>query len=223
MNTLRKSILAAGVLLAGLPAAQAQEGTQYNVAIVSNYMFRGISQTDNHAALQGGIDYRDAGGLYAGVWGTTHDIPNTRAHVRVDGYAGFAYETPRGPGFDVGVRAYSNGFVRAQQERDFFWELLATFKFGPAKLGLAHDFDNEDTYAMAGLQYDLGSGTMLNMHVGHYFIKAPDLGDDYTDFSIGISKMFNSLEASLTVTDSNQDPESNLNDLTLILSGKYLF
>ena len=223
MYPIRKTILGAGILLGALSSVHAQGGTQYNVAVVSNYMFRGISQTDNHGALQGGVDYKDAGGLYAGVWGTTQDIPNTRAHVRVDGYAGFAYQSQNGLGFDINARAYSNAFVVAGQDRDFFWELQGALNFGPAMFGMAHDFDNKDSYAGFGLKYDLGSEVMLNLHIGHYFIKSPDLADDYTDFGIGISRMFNSLEASLAVTDSTQDPDNDLNDLTLILSGKYLF
>ncbi|OGI56277.1 MAG: hypothetical protein A2V58_08730 [Candidatus Muproteobacteria bacterium RBG_19FT_COMBO_61_10] len=223
MDTLRPALLGCGLIFCGVLSAQAQEGTRYNVALTSNYVFRGISQSDNHAALQGGIDYQHAGGLYAGAWGTTQDIPNTRAHVRADGYGGFNYQSPNGLGFDVGARAYTNAFVFPGQRRDFFWEVYGGLKFGPASFNLAHDFDNQDTYAEAGMTYDLGSGVMLDLHVGHSFIKAPDLGDDYTDFGIRVSRMFGDLEASLSVTDTTQEPSSDINDATLILSGKYRF
>ena len=78
-------------------------------------------------------------------------------------------------------------------------------------------------YDQKGRQVGLGSGVMLDLHVGHYFIKSVRLGGDYTDFGIRVSKLFNDLEASLSVTDTNQDPSSNLNDATLVLSGKYRF
>jgi uncharacterized protein (TIGR02001 family) len=42
-----------------------------NVGVVSDYLFRGISQTRHAAALQGGVDYSHSSGLYAGVWGST--------------------------------------------------------------------------------------------------------------------------------------------------------
>jgi uncharacterized protein (TIGR02001 family) len=223
MNTLRPALLGCGFILCGVVSAQVQADTHYNVAITSNYVFRGISQSDNHVALQGGVDYQHAGGLYAGAWATTQDIPNTRANVRADGYGGFSYQSTNGLGFDVGARAYTNAFVFPGQKRDFFWEVYGSLKFGPASFNLAHDFDHKDTYAEGGVTYDLGSGVMLDLHVGHYFIKMAGLGPDYTDFGVRVSKMFNDLEASLSVTDTTQDPSSNLNDTTFLISGKYRF
>jgi uncharacterized protein (TIGR02001 family) len=223
MYRLRTNLLGCGLIFFGALSAQAQADTHYNVALTSNYVFRGISQSDNHAALQGGVNYQHTGGLYAGAWGTTQDIPNTRANVRADGYGGFSYQSPNGLGFDVGARAYTNAFVFPGQKRDFFWEVYGGLKFGPGSFNLAHDFDHKDTYAEAGLNYDLGSGVILDLHVGHYFIKSEGLGDDYTDFGARISKMFGDLEASLALTDTTQDPSSNLNDATLMLTGKYLF
>ena len=223
MYTLRPALLGCGLIFCGVLNAQAQEGTHYNAAITSNYVFRGISQSDNHPALQGGVDYQHPGGLYVGAWATTQDIPNTRTKVRADGYGGFTYQSTNGLGFDVGARAYTNAFVFPGQKRDFFWETYGGLKFGPLAFNLAHDFDHKDTYAEGGVNYDLGSGVILDLHVGHYFIKSASLGGDYTDFGIRVSKMFNDLEASLSVTDTTQTPSSNLNDATLFLSGKYRF
>ncbi len=39
-----------------------------NISLVSQYVFRGLSQTDGHPALQGGFDYSHASGFYAGTW-----------------------------------------------------------------------------------------------------------------------------------------------------------
>jgi uncharacterized protein (TIGR02001 family) len=45
-----------------------------NVALTSNYFFRGVSQTNNGPAVQGGFDYTYTPlGLYAGVWGSNVD------------------------------------------------------------------------------------------------------------------------------------------------------
>jgi len=41
-----------------------------NLAITSNYIWRGISQTDNGLAIQGGFDVAHTSGLSAGVWGS---------------------------------------------------------------------------------------------------------------------------------------------------------
>ncbi len=223
MHSLRYVILAGGLVFCSALHAQTPDGTRYHVGAVSNYIFRGITQSDDHPALQGGVDYKHPGGLYAGAWGTTQDIPNTQSPFRMDGYAGFAYQAAQGPGFDIGGRAYSNAFVFPGQARDFFWELYGSLNFGPAMVKLSHDFDGQDTYAEGEVDYDLGSGVLLGLHAGHYFLKSPGLGGDYSDFSIGVRKMFNSLEAKLAVTATTQEPSSDANDTTLVLALKYQF
>jgi len=40
-----------------------------NVSVVSNYLFRAVSQTGGATAVQGGLDYGHESGFYAGAWG----------------------------------------------------------------------------------------------------------------------------------------------------------
>ena len=42
-----------------------------NVSLVSDYLYRGISQSGQKPAIQGGFDYARSGGFYAGVWGSS--------------------------------------------------------------------------------------------------------------------------------------------------------
>ena len=66
-----KKTMIALAMLATTGVAQAE--ISGNVAIASDYVFRGISQTNNEAALQGGIDYSyDFGpaAVHAGIWGS---------------------------------------------------------------------------------------------------------------------------------------------------------
>src|SRR2546428_2679462 len=71
---MRKSILsvsvAAALLVPGLAAAQAAAPSPLtgNATLISDYRFRGISQTYQKPAFQGGFDYAHASGLYAGNW-----------------------------------------------------------------------------------------------------------------------------------------------------------
>jgi uncharacterized protein (TIGR02001 family) len=75
---MRKTILAATVVVLGAPglaAAQAAAPASPhtftgNVGIFSQYIFRGLTQTNGRPALQGGFDYAHASGLYLGVWGS---------------------------------------------------------------------------------------------------------------------------------------------------------
>src|SRR2546426_6418696 len=71
---MRKSILslsvAAAVLVPGLAAAQAAAPSPLtgNMTLVTDYRFRGISQTLGKPAFQGGFDYAHASGFYLGNW-----------------------------------------------------------------------------------------------------------------------------------------------------------
>jgi uncharacterized protein (TIGR02001 family) len=91
MNYMRTilTVAAAGVALAGV--AQAEEtGPKFtgNVALTTDYTFRGISQTNNGPAIQGGFDYT-YDKFYAGVWASNIDFGLADGSTEVDLYAGF--------------------------------------------------------------------------------------------------------------------------------------
>jgi uncharacterized protein (TIGR02001 family) len=79
-----------------------------NIALVSDYRFRGISQTYKRPAIQGGFDYSHSSGFYAGVWGSSvsgNQYPNGSS-LEVDLYGGWKTEFSNGIGFDVGLLQY---------------------------------------------------------------------------------------------------------------------
>lgn len=104
---IRYGLLATGLALSVLPAATAQDGADFlggsfsaNVAVTTDYTFRGITQSSGDAAVQGGFDWA-SDLFYAGVWGSTVDFndelvdPFTGvtvsdgASTEIDFYAGF--------------------------------------------------------------------------------------------------------------------------------------
>jgi len=66
--------LAAVALGSGLAQAQQTPASPHtytgNVGLFSQYIFRGLKQTNGEPALQGGLDYAHASGFYAGTWGS---------------------------------------------------------------------------------------------------------------------------------------------------------
>ena len=115
-----QGLAAAGLAMAALAApaaagsmkdAPAEEGRKltwsFNIAGTSDYVFRGISQTDNDPTVQGGLDL-GYGIFYAGVWASGLDFSNilSEAQVEVDFYAGI--KPVWGPAtFDFGVIYYA--------------------------------------------------------------------------------------------------------------------
>jgi uncharacterized protein (TIGR02001 family) len=61
-----------------------------NLAITSNYVWRGMTQSSNSPAVQGGIDlgYK---GFYLGTWGSNVEFGNTDNNLEADFYAGYKY------------------------------------------------------------------------------------------------------------------------------------
>lgn len=101
---------------AAAPAAAAAPASphtvSYNVGLFSQYIFRGLTQTGEELALQGGIDYSHASGFYAGAWASNiswlEDAKNyDHSSLELDVYGGYRNtfgET--GIGYDVGLLQY---------------------------------------------------------------------------------------------------------------------
>ncbi|WP_296598916.1 TorF family putative porin [Phenylobacterium sp.] len=78
-------------------------------ALVSDYRFRGVSQTDEEMAVQGGLTVSHESGFYAGTWGSnlagwgTFGGPN----IELDLFAGYKFEPTPGLSVDAGVTWYT--------------------------------------------------------------------------------------------------------------------
>ena len=129
----------AGVVLASADAPARAEGDgvseapvlSANLTFASDYRFRGQSQTDHRAALQGGIDYAGASGLFAGLWASTinfNDEANSPAEV--DFTAGYSHAFSETTQASVAA-AYYWYPQSAPAQYDFF-EIIST---------ASHDFE----------------------------------------------------------------------------------
>jgi uncharacterized protein (TIGR02001 family) len=156
--------LAAAAL--SLAALSAQAEVTGNVAVVSDYNWRGITQTSQDPALQAGIDYAHASGFYVGAWGSNVDFGNCcDENVEVDLYTGFrGGETVT---WDVGLIYY---FYPGADDLDFpeiyvglGWEWLS------GKISYSNDFGNYDEsafYYEANAAYELPANFGINAHLG---------------------------------------------------------
>ena len=76
-----------------------------NVALVSDYRFRAISQSFNEPAIQGGFDYSHASGFYAGTWASSvsDNLYLNGAGIEWDFYGGFKLAPMESLILDLGV------------------------------------------------------------------------------------------------------------------------
>ena len=122
---MRKSLITIAVLGAlaapsfvfAADAAPASDFTaSYNVGLFSQYIFRGLTQTNNKPALQGGFDVNHKSGLYIGGWASniswlrdngSSSVYNTGGSLEIDLYGGFKTELGKtGLGIDLGALQY---------------------------------------------------------------------------------------------------------------------
>lgn len=86
-----------------------------SVALVSDYRFRGVSQTDEEMAIQGGFTVSHTSGLYVGTWASNLSGWGTfgGANMELDIFGGYAFELPGGGKIDVGLTwyMYPGGFT----------------------------------------------------------------------------------------------------------------
>jgi uncharacterized protein (TIGR02001 family) len=168
-----------------------------NVAMVSEYRFRGVDLSGGDIAVQGGVDLAHESGFYIGTWGSSLDEDTVGyGHTEIDVYAGFGGSISDAVSFDLGVLAYL--YPNAGPGDFDYVELYGSlgFNLGPAEatVGVAYAPDQDslgDTDNLY-LYTDLGIGipeTPLTVtgHLGYTdgFLTFTDDGKAW-DWSIGI-------------------------------------
>jgi uncharacterized protein (TIGR02001 family) len=217
---MRKTIIATSLALAALAAPQlasAQAAAPAaappsdhtftgNIALVSDYRFRGISQTFKQPALQGGVDYSHASGFYVGNWNSNVNegagFPS--GNLEMDLYGGWK-KTWGDWGLDLGAIYYyypgtdasaTNGttFVNPRDPTkthngkvdNFEVYIGGSWKWISLKYyhAVSDYFAAPDTSGSHYLDltgtYDLGGGWGIVGHIGSFKLRKWDNGTDAT-------------------------------------------
>ena len=246
----QKMVLAAlavsGAAFAQTKAPEPDYTLSYNVGVVSDYRYRGISQSRLNPALQGGIDFAHKSGFYLGAWGSTikwiKDAGATKGSFELDLYGGYKGEVMKGLAYDVGYLRYQYvnnklgdvpGFANANTD-----EIYGALTYGMFTAKYSHSlsnlFGNPDSkgsgYLDLSANVDMGNGWSVVPHIGHQKIKHLSIGS-YTDYSVTVAKdMGNgfSLSAAVVGTDAEKSfyftPAGKFTGRTgLVVGAKYSF
>ncbi|MCB1704846.1 MAG: TorF family putative porin [Halioglobus sp.] len=237
---LNKKLVTAAVstaLLTGMGAASVQAfDISANVALVSDYRFRGISQTDTNAAIQGGFDASFEPGIYVGTWASSVDFGSDNdtgswGTMEIDYYAGWA--GPIGDtdfAVDVGYAYYQYPGDTVDPKGDY-QEFHITPSWKDLSIGIVY---SDDFYAKTG-KYWYYSGDYslsfledfsLGLHVGYNDFD--DVGffatdeDSYTDYSVTLGYTFKGVDFSVAWVGTDLDDDdcwnSNYCDDTAVFS-----
>jgi len=211
--TLKKLVMGgvtAAVLTAGsVNVANAGE-IEANVALSTDYIFRGVSQTGNDPAISGGFDYSLDSGWYAGIWASNVEFDDVSTEI--DLYGGWAGEISEGVELDLGYIYYvypgDSGSLN-------YSEFTAGISFGDLGFGLIYSPDyfgsDEDAFIFnVDYSVNLGGNVSLNLHSGYITVEeegvisgdAPSL-EDYVEYSVGLSTTTAGVDLSLTYHDTD--------------------
>lgn len=188
-----------------------------NVGLFSEYVFRGISQSDEKPALQGGFDVTHSSGLYAGLWSSSVDFNDgDEASIETDLYGGFASEY-NGLSYDLGFIYY--GYPGADSNLNYdFWELAVAlgYDFDVAALSASANYSpdyfgstGDSVYYATALDVPLPYDFSFTAHAGYQTI---DEAKDYADWSLGLGYNLAGFDLSLTYHDTNLDEPSECVD-----------
>jgi uncharacterized protein (TIGR02001 family) len=202
-----KTILASA-LVAATGVAEAELSA--NLGVQSNYYFRGITQTNDGAAVSGGIDYNHESGFYVGTWMSNIDFTSApKASTEVDLYTGFGGDIgDSGFGYDLSAwyYYYPDAGGDAQSGELDYAEASGSLSYGPVTAtiaytfwseasdvnGVAQAFQDGDIWYQLALEPDWNyEGFSPSASIGYYsFDQDGDGGQDldYATWTVGVTK-----------------------------------
>lgn len=220
-TTLIVSALAlSGAAFAQTKAPEPDYTLSYNVGAVTEYRYRGLSQSGKKPALQGGVDFAHKNGVYLGAWASTitwiKDSATAPASAKgpleLDLYGGYKGSLNDAVSYDVGALQYwyvgNNlknlaGFVNANT-----LELYGALSAGPVTAKYSQSTTNlfgvpnskNSGYLDISATFDLGNGYSVVPHIGSQKIKG---FGSYTDYSVTVNKDIDGLVLSAAVIGTN--------------------
>jgi uncharacterized protein (TIGR02001 family) len=177
-----------------------------NAGVVSDYLFRGISQTNRKPAVQAGLEFDHASGWYLGGWGSNvswlSDASSSAApissSVEFDGYGGYRGNLVGGWSYDAGVYryqypgSYPAGFTLPNTTElyaalawrgvslKYSWALTDLFGYAASK---------HSDYLDLSWNREFAPGWLLNAHVGRQRVQNTSIAS-YTDWKLGVTRNF---------------------------------
>lgn len=203
----------------------------------TDYVWRGVSQSQENAALQGSFDFSHESGFYAGIWGSSVDftpkstppLEEDGADTEIDLYVGFSRDFADKWNYDISAIRYAYpGLNRDQStitptnprgdKRDFSYnEFIGKLTYDEWLTGtVAYSYDafaaGEDSlYTALNASYETPwYGISVTGEVGYYDFSNFDEGADfnYVHYGLGLAKEFGPFSTALQWSDSDNDAAS---------------
>lgn len=222
--------LASGAAMAQTAPAAPESTLSFNAGVVTDYRYRGISQSSRNPAVQVGADYAHKSGFYIGAWHSTIQwITDNSSYApattvkgagELDIYGGYKGEIVKGLGYDVGMLRYEYlgntledtggtkyGIYDNANTTEVYGALsygMFTAKYSFSTTPLFGNLRSQGSgYLDLSANIDLGNGLSVVPHFGAQSVANVPVAA-YNDYSITLSKDFgNGMVASLAYVTTN--------------------
>lgn len=196
------------------------EGT---LGAYSDYVWRGVTQTDGKPAAQLDVALTHSSGFFAGMWLSNVDFgEDDGVNIEVDPYIGWSGELAEN-GTELEITLTRVSFPGTKSGYDYDYTELEGKLSLPQHfyVGLAYSPDifhlgAHGIYYNVGGEWPLGeSGFAVKAQAGHYDLEKA-AGDSYNDYLLGVSREFGPIKAELTWSDTGSYGEQlgeNLDDI----------
>ncbi len=233
-KTFARSVLAVAVLASASFAARADDEESSplsgTAALVSDYVFDGVSQTDNGPALQAGLTYSFDSGLYVGAWASNVDFPDYgNTGIETDWYVGFGWGD-ESVAFDTGVTVYKYVGLDDKDVSDVavdydysefyfgatFAENFAVKLFYTPKYANQEDSESGDDVDALRIKFtysiELNDSWSIPLEFNRWKKDAAYDGDvisDYSHYKVGVATSIGRIGAELSYQKTNLDDDGS--------------
>lgn len=199
---IKSRIALTGCLLVVAGAANA--GLSVTPAVVSDYDFRGVTQTDGDPAVQLGATYSFDSGFYVGAWGSNIDFGPGDPNIEIDYFAGFAGgDASESFGYDIGLNYYTYPNAGSINTLEVYAGISKGWFAG--KVWYSPDVSSSDDssfYVEGNATIPLPLGFALTGHVGYSTSKAYV---DYVDYAVGVGYDIGKVSLAVKYVDNDLD------------------
>lgn len=204
---------ATATLLGGVAVAEEETGPwsiSGSVAVTTNYLFRGLPQSNNDPALQAGVTVAHESGFYAGFWGSSIDFGDGESELELDPFIGYGGSLGENTTFDVNLTYFGYPGSWSGAEYDFI-EIGAgiAHDFGPVAVGVKaawspDGFGSEgDTFWLGGsLSVPLGDWLSVSGNIGYQWY---EFAEDYMHYDIGLTATYENVSFDLRYVGTDYD------------------
>ncbi|MCW8090936.1 TorF family putative porin [Alteromonas sp. ASW11-130] len=217
MKLAKNTTLLLGAILALMESRALLAKSEANFGVTSNYLWRGVTQSNDNPSVFGGLDYANESGFYTGAWVGTIDW-GMGGSTETDLYLGFSGEAGKF-GYDVGYIYYA--YIDDDYADSDFGELYFNGSYMGFSYGVAYTvnsqvddgmlFDTGDMYYNVSYGWELANHFSLGVLYGYYDFDAGS-ESDYGHFQVDISK------GDFTFSASKADEEAGDDDVKLVLN-----